>query len=97
MCVLLGNALIVVALDGVVVVAIIHGAIHSWRQRRSGPVAAMKTSFGPALCAAVAAAAIQRAVAQGIIRAVDTGRAATWLESSERWLTINGGDQNTRQ
>jgi hypothetical protein len=96
-CVLLGNALLVVSIDGVVVVAVIRGAIHSWRDRRLGPVAAMRTGIGPALSWALAATAIQRVVAQGLIRAVDTGRAAAWLERSEQWLTARAGDQNQRE
>ena len=96
-CVLLGNALLVVTLDGVVVVAVIRGAIHSWRDRRLGPVAAMRTGVGPALCGALAATAIQWVVAQGLIRAVDTGRAAAWLKRSERWLTASAGDENERR
>jgi len=96
-CVLLGNALLVVTLDGVVVVAVIRGAIRSWRHRRLGLWAAMRTGIGPALCAALAATAIQWAVAQGLIRAVDTGRAAAWLERSARRLTASAGDQDERQ
>jgi hypothetical protein len=96
-CVLLGNALLVVTLDGVVVVAVICGAIHSWRHRRLGPGAAMRTGLGPALCWALAATAIQWVVAQGLIRAVDTGRAADWLERSERRLTASGGEQDESQ
>jgi len=96
-CVLLGNALLVVTLDGVVVVAVIRGAIHSWRHRRLGPGAAMRTGIGPALCGALAATAIQWVVAQGLIRAVDTGRAAAWLERSERRLTASAGDQDQGQ
>ena len=96
-CVLLGNALLVVTLDGVAVVAIIRGAKHSWRHRRFGPGAAMRTGIGPALCGALAAAALQWIVAQGLIRAVDTGRAAAWLERSERRLTASAGDQDERQ
>jgi hypothetical protein len=96
-CVLLGNALLVVTLDGVVVVAVIRGAIHSWRRRRLGPGAAMRTGIGPALYGALAATAIQWVVAQGLIRAVDTGRAAAWLERSERWLTASAGDRDECQ
>jgi hypothetical protein len=93
-CVLLGTALLVVTLDGVVVVAVIRGAIHSWRDRRLGPATVIRTGIGPALGGALAAAAIQWVVAQGLIRAVDTGRAAAWLERSERWLTARAGDQD---
>jgi hypothetical protein len=96
-CVLLGNALLVVSIDGVVVVAVIRGAIHSWRDRRLGPVTAVRTGIGPALCGALAASAIQWVVARGLTRAVDTGRAAAWLERTERWLTASTGDQNERQ
>jgi hypothetical protein len=96
-CVLLGNALLVVTLDGVVVVAVIRGAIHSWRHRRLGPEAAMRTGIGPALCGALAATAIQWVVTQGLLRTVDTGRAAAWLERSERWLTARAGDQDECQ
>jgi hypothetical protein len=93
-CVLLGNALLVVTLDGVVVIAVTRGAIHSWRHRRLGPVSAMRTGIGPALCAAIAASAIQWIVAQGLLRAMDSGRAAAWLERSERWLTANADSPN---
>jgi hypothetical protein len=93
-CVLLGHALLVVTLDGAVVVAVIRGAILTWRHRRLGPAAAVRTGIGPALCGALAVTAIQRVVAQGLIRAVDTGRAAAWLERSERWLTASGGEQD---
>jgi hypothetical protein len=93
-CVLLGNALLVVTLDGVVVVAVIRGAIQSWRHRRLGPVAAMRMGIGPALGAATAASAIQWLVALGLFRAMDTGRAAAWLERSERWPTANRGNPN---
>ena|SRR5215475_4873965 len=84
-CVLLGNAVLVVTIEGVVVVAVVRGAIHSWRHRRLGPVVAMR-SMGPPLCAALAAISIQWVVAHGLMRAVDTGRASAWLERSERWL-----------
>jgi hypothetical protein len=96
-CVLLGNALLVVTLDGVIVIAVIHGAINSWRRRRLGPAAVMRTGISPALCAALAATTIQWVVIQRLIRAVDTGRAAAWLEHSERWLTANAGEENERQ
>jgi hypothetical protein len=36
---------------------------------------------------AVAAGAIRWLVAHALMRAVDTGRAAGWLERSERWVT----------
>jgi hypothetical protein len=96
-CVLLGNALMVVTLDGVVVVAVIRGALHSWRRRRLGLGAAMRTGIGPALCGALGATAIQWVVARGLIRAVDTGRAAAWLERNERRLTASAGDQDESQ
>jgi hypothetical protein len=96
-CVLLGNALLVVALDSVVVIAVIRGAIHSWRHRRLGPVSAMRTGIGPALSAAMTASAIQWMVAQGLLRAMDSGRAAAWLEQSERWLTAGAGDTDECQ
>jgi hypothetical protein len=96
-CVLLGNALLVVTLDGVVVVAVIRGAINSWRHRRLGPQAVIRTGISPVLCAALAATAIQAVMAERLLRAVDTGRAAAWLERSERWLTANAGDENERQ
>jgi hypothetical protein len=96
-CVLLGNALLVVTLDGVVAVAVIRGAINTWRHRRLGPEAVVRTGISPVLCAALAATAIQWAVVQRLIRAVDTGRAAAWLELSERWLTANAGDESERQ
>jgi len=92
-CVLLCNALVMVTVDGVAAIAIIRGAIRTWRRRRLGPVAAMRTGIGPALCWVLATAAIQWLVAQGLMRAVDTGRAAAWLERSERWLTASAGDQ----
>jgi hypothetical protein len=95
-CVLLGNALLVVTIDGVVLVAVVRGAIRSWRSRRLGPVTALRTGIGPALFSALAASAIQWMVAQGLIRAVESGRAAAWLERSESWLTASGGDQNQR-
>jgi hypothetical protein len=85
--VLLGNALLAVTVDGVVVVAIVRGAVHSWRDRRLGPVAAMRTDMGPALCGALVVTTIQWAAARALIRAVDTGRAAAWLARTERWLT----------
>lgn len=91
-CVLLGNALLVVTVDGVIVVAVIRGAINSWRHRRLGPGTAMRTGVGPVLCAAVAAAAIQREVVKRLLNAVDTGRAAVWLERSERWLTAGAAE-----
>jgi hypothetical protein len=90
--VLLGNAVLVVTLDGVVVVAVVRGAIHSWRDRRLGPVAAMRTGIAPALCGALAAAALQWTVAQGLIRAVESGRAEAWLAHGERWLTARADD-----
>lgn len=96
-CVLVGNALVAVTLDGVVFVAVIRGTIRSWRRRRLGPVAAMRTGIGAALCAAVGASAIQWVVARGLIRAMESGRAAAWLERSERWLTTSAGDQNERK
>jgi hypothetical protein len=95
-CVLLGNALVVVTVDGVVVVAVVRGAIRSWRDRRPGPVAAMRTGIGPALCGALAVAAIQWAAAQALVRAVDSGRAAAWLARSERWLTASAGAEKER-
>jgi hypothetical protein len=33
-------------------------------------------------------------VAQGLLRAMDSGRAAAWLERSERWLTANADSPN---
>jgi hypothetical protein len=95
-CVLLSNALLVVTLDGVVAVAVIRGAISSRRHRRLGPQAVMRTGVSPVLCAALAATAIQWVVVERLIRAVDTGRAAAWLERSERWLTANAGDESER-
>jgi hypothetical protein len=92
MCVLLGNALAVVTLDGVIVVAVIRGAVRSWRRRPLSPLTAIRTAIGPTLCVALAGAAIERATVQELMRAVDTGRAAAWLERAERWLTA--GDQN---
>lgn len=53
--------------------------------------------MGPALCGALAATTIQWVVARALIRAMDTGRAATWLERGERWLTAEAGDQNEAQ
>jgi hypothetical protein len=96
-CALLGNALLVVTLDGVIVVAVIRGAIRSWQHRRLGPGAALRTGIGTPLSGALAATAIHWLVVQGLIRALDTGRAATWLERSERWLTGGEGDQNQGQ
>jgi hypothetical protein len=93
-CFLLGNALLVVTTGGVVVVAVIRGAINGWRHRRLGPVAAMRTGISPMLCAALATHAIHWVVARRLMRAVDTGRAAAWLERSERWLTSGAGDEN---
>ncbi len=95
--VLLGHALLVVTGDGVIAVAVIRGAIRSWRQRRLGPVAAVRTGIGPALCGTLLAAAMQRVVAEGLIRAAESGRAGTWLERSERWLTASAGEQDQQQ
>ncbi len=92
--ILLGNALLVVTLDGVVVVAVIRGVIRGWRNRNLGPVAAVRTGIGPALCGALAATAIHREVVRGLFRAIDTGRAAAWLERSERRLTASAGHQD---
>jgi len=97
LCVLLGNALLVVTLDGVIVVAVIRGAIRSWQHRRLGPVAALRTGIGHPLSGALAAAAIHWLVMRALIRALDTGRAATWLERSQRWLTAGEGGQNQGQ
>ncbi len=91
-CVLLANALLVVTLDGLVVVAVVSGAIRSWRHRRLGPVAAVRTGIGPALCGAIAATTIHRVVAQELLRTVESGHAAVWLERSERWLTARAGE-----
>jgi hypothetical protein len=96
-CVLLGNALLVVTLDSVVVVAVVRGAIRSWRHRRSGPEAVMRTGISPALCAALAATGIQWLAIQQLLRAVDTGRAAAWLEHGERWLTAHLGNESEGQ
>jgi hypothetical protein len=96
-CVLLGNALLVVTLDSVVVVGVIRGAINSWRHRRLGPGAVMRTGISPVLGAALAATAIQWVTVQRLIRAVDTGQAAAWLERGERWLTANAEEENERQ
>jgi hypothetical protein len=93
-CVLLSNALLVLTVDGVVGVAIARGIIRSWRHRRSGSVAAVRIGIGPALCGAMIAAALQWVVAEGLFRAVDTGRASAWLERGERWLTASAVGQN---
>jgi hypothetical protein len=92
-CVLLCNALLVVAVQGVVAVAIIRGAVHVWQHRRLGLAAAMRTGSRPALFGAIAAAAVQWMVVRWLMRAMDSGRAAAWLERSERWLTDSAGDQ----
>jgi ABC-type Fe3+ transport system permease subunit len=94
-CVLLANALLVVTVDSVVIVATIRGAIRSWRYRRVGPWAAIRTGIGPALCAALAAMAIQWLVAYGLIRAVETGRATAWLERIEHRLAAGAEDQDS--
>jgi hypothetical protein len=94
-CVLLANALLVVTVDSVVIVATIRGAIRSWQYRRMGLLAAIRTGIGPALCAALAATAIQWLVAYGLIRAIETGRATAWLERSERWLSASQHDQGS--
>jgi hypothetical protein len=94
-CVLLVNALLVVTVDGVVIVATIRGAVRSWRYRRMGPLAAIRTGIGPALCAALAAMAIQWLVAQGLIRAIETGRATAWLERVEHRLSASPDDKDS--
>jgi len=96
-CALLGNALLVVTVDGVVVIAVMRGAIRSWQHRRLGPVAALRMGISPPLSGALAAAAIHWLVMRELLRALDTGHAATWLERSERWLTAGEGDQNHAQ
>jgi hypothetical protein len=93
-CVLVSNALLVLTADGVVAAAIARGAIRSWRHRRSGSVAAVRIGIGPALGGAVIAVALQWVVAEGLFRAVDTGRASAWLERSDRWLTAGAVDQD---
>ncbi len=95
--VLLGNALLVVTVDGLLAVAVIRGAVRSWGHRGFGPAAAVRIGIGPALGATLVGAAMQWVVAEGLIRAVETGRAGAWLERSERWLTASAGDQDRRQ
>jgi hypothetical protein len=85
--VLLGNALLVIAVDGLLAVAVVRGTIRGWQHRRSGIAAAVQTGAGPALCGALAAAVMHRLVAGRLMRAVETGSAAEWLERGERWLT----------
>jgi hypothetical protein len=94
-CVLLANALLVVTVDSVVIVATIRGAIRTWRYRRVGPWTAIRTGIGPALCAALAAMAIQWLVAYGLIRAVETSRATAWLERVEHRLAASAEDQGS--
>jgi hypothetical protein len=96
-CVLLGNALLVVTIDGIVFVTVVRAAVHSWQHRRLRSVAAIRTGISPALCGALAAHAVQWVLVQGLMRAVETGRAAAWLERSERWLTASAGGQHESQ
>jgi hypothetical protein len=90
-CVLLGNAVFVVTVDGLVVAGVVRGVVRTWRHRQQGAMVAARAGIGPALCGAVAATTIQWVAAKGLIHAVESGRAAVWLERSERWL--NAGDR----
>lgn len=88
--VLLANATVVVTADTTVMAAVLGGAIRGWRHRKLGLAAAARSSVSPVLCgvlaAALAAHAIEVAVMRELLRAVDDGRAAGWLERAERWL-----------
>ena len=96
-CVLLGNALVVLTTDGLVLIALIRGANKSWQHRGSGVGAAIRTGLGPPLFAALGATAIQRVVARWLLHTVETGRASAWLERSERWLKASASDPNECQ
>lgn len=84
--VLLAYASAVVAVDGALAIAALRGVRRSLQQRGSRPISAIRAGIRPELPGAVAAAAVQWAVAEWLIRVVDTGRAQAWLERQERWL-----------
>jgi hypothetical protein len=89
--VLLAYASAAVAVDGALAIAAIRGARRSLH-RQSGTVTTLRDGIGPALGGAVAAVALQWAVAEWLIRVADTGRARAWLERQERRLAGPAGD-----
>jgi len=64
-CAFLGNALLVVTVEGVTAVAVIRGAIRTWQHRSLGAAAATRAGIGPVLCGALPAGAIRWMVVCG--------------------------------
>jgi len=90
--VLLAYASAAVAADGALAIVALRAARRSLQQRRSGTVTTVGAGMGPALGAVVFVAACEWAIAEWLIRVVDTGRARAWLERQERWLAAPAGN-----
>ena len=90
--VLLAYASAAVAADGALAIVALRGARRSLQQRRSGTVTTVGAGMGPALGAVVFVAACEWAIAEWLIRVMDTGRARAWLERQERWLAVRAGN-----
>jgi len=90
--VLLAYASAAVAADGALAIAALRGARSSLQQSRSGTVTTERDGMGSALGGVVVVAACEWAIAEWLIRVVDTGRARAWLERQERWLAAPAGN-----
>jgi hypothetical protein len=91
MAALWGYAMVFVAAECAVIVALIRGLRRGWQRREQGAGTAARAAASSSLWATLAAAVVPWVLRKWLTGAVENGRARAWLERGDRWLAGRDG------
>jgi len=87
MAALVGYAMVFVAAECAVIVALIRGLRRGWQQREQGAGTAARAAMSSGLWGTLTTAAVVPWILRKwLLSAVKDGRARAWLERGEHWL-----------